>query len=255
MQAEILERPGKPKLSYIYTPAKGKGAGWPLVMFLGGFRSDMSGTKATYFEAKCRERGQAYLRLDYSGHGLSEGKFEEGTISRWKEDALAVLDHVTGGRGPVVLVGSSMGGWIALLAAIERAGQVTGLVGIAAAPDFTEWGVYKSLGPEEQKMLETQGFVSRDSAYGDPYIYTKALVEDGRKNFVLNKEHTLDIPMRIVQGQEDAEVPWRVALEIEKAFTRGDVDVILIDDGDHRLSRPEDLELIDREIKDLSGIF
>ncbi len=254
MASEYLSRQDKPKLAYAYTPAGPEGEDYPLVMFLGGFRSDMSGTKATYFEQQCHQRGQAYLRFDYSGHGQSDGKFEQGTIGSWKEDALDVLDHIT--KGPVVLVGSSMGGWVALLVALARSGAVQGVVGIAAAPDFTQDLYENHFTPDQLNELEEKGFVEVPNDYSDePYIYTRTLIEEGRVHCLLDKELKIDIPVRLIQGVQDPVVSWKTAMEIEKALKGAEVDVILIEDGDHSLSRPEDLTLIDKEIQSLSRVL
>ena len=252
MNIQYLTRESKPKLAYIYTPpGHGVGAEYPLVMFLGGYRSDMNGTKASYIEQQCRKRGQAFLRFDYSGHGASQGKFEDGTMGSWLQDALDILDHIT--REPVVLVGSSMGGWIALLVARARAGQVQGLVGIAAAPDFTE-EIYAHLNPEQKQQLEQGRPVQVANDYSsEPYTYTKSFYEEGKNHLLLGKTLEIDFPVRLIQGMRDNDVKWETAVKIQKILEGGEVDVIFVDDGDHRLSRPEDLELIDREIKSICG--
>jgi len=239
------------KLAYIHTSARPEGKEYPLVMFLGGFMSDMCGTKATWLEQQCRERGQAFLRLDYSGHGQSEGEFKDGTISRWKEDALSVFDHVV--KEPAILIGSSMGGWIGLHLALERKEAVRGFIGIAAAPDFTE-GMYNDYLTEAQKKeIEEKGYTELPNEHGDdPYIITRALIEDGKKNCLLGKKRQIDVPVCLIQGREDKEVPWETALEIEKTFEGDDLDIIFIEEGGHSLSRPEDLTLIDKKILDMS---
>lgn len=247
----ILERENKPDLAYVYTPARGEGSKLPLVMFCGGYRSDMNGAKATYLEAQCVARGQGYLRFDYSGHGRSGGAFEDGTIGSWAADALDILDHVAG-KGPVVVVGSSMGGWIALLLAKRRAGVVQGLVGVAAAPDFSE-DLFERLSPEQQAALLNEGFVKIPNDYSDtPYHYTRDFYEEAKAHLLLSAPQTADFPMRLIQGMRDHDVPWETAVKIQKNYGGADVDILFVDDGEHSLSRPEDLELIDREILSLS---
>lgn len=252
MTVQYLTRNQKPRLAYVHTPAGEAGRALPLVMFCGGYRSDMQGTKATYLEQQCRARGQAYLRFDYSGHGMSEGTFEEGTISQWLEDALAIFDHVA--KGPVILVGSSMGGWIAMLVARARTGLVQGLVGIAAAPDFTE-DLYAAMDDEQKDAFEKAGSAQITNDYSDtPYTFTKAFYEDGRKNLILNTAQAIDYSVHLIQGMLDRDVPWETAVKIQKMYAGREVDIVFIDDGDHRLSRPEDLELIDREVRAVSTV-
>jgi pimeloyl-ACP methyl ester carboxylesterase len=247
-----LERSGHPALAYHYTPGSGKGASLPLVMFLGGFMSDMGGTKALYLEEQCRARGQAYLRFDYSGHGASEGKFEGGTVGAWTEDALALFDFINPARA--VLVGSSMGGWIAFLLLLERPETIAGVVGVAAAPDFTSAHYPEKLTPEQQEIFRRDGRLEVPTPYGAaPYIFTMALYEDARQHYLLDKVSTIECPVTLIQGMQDPDVPWEITSKIQKAFKGGPVDVVLIEDGDHRLSRPEDLAIIDREIRSFSN--
>lgn len=253
MNVKYLERAARPRLAYVYTPAAGQGGDYPLVMFMGGYRSDMTGTKAAYLEEQCRARGQAYLRFDYSGHGLSEGRFEDGTIGAWAQDALDVLDHVS--KGPVVLVGSSMGGWIALLVSRARAGIVKGLVGIAAAPDFTQ-ELYARLDKAGIAQLEKTGQAIIPNDYSDePYVFTKIFYEEAKKHLLLHEKHRIDFSVRLIQGMLDQDVPWQTAIKIQQTFEGGEVDVVFVDDGEHRLSRPQDLELIDREVAGVSGVL
>jgi pimeloyl-ACP methyl ester carboxylesterase len=214
----------------------------PTVVFLPGFRSDMTGDKATMLAEHCIERGQAMLRFDYSGHGASGGRFEDGTIGIWTNDALAVIDKQT--DGPLILVGSSMGGWIALLAALERRDRIAALIGIAAAPDFTEALMWQALSFEQRATLMQNGVLHVPSQYGEPTPITRALIEDGRKHLLLADPIALDCPVRLLHGQCDADVPWELALRIADELTSTDVRVILIKDGDHRLSRPQDLALL-----------
>lgn len=222
-------------LAWRRIPGRGPG-----VVFLGGFNSDMTGTKAEYLAGWCEARGTPFLRFDYSGHGASGGRFVDGTIGRWAEDAARVVAALTDGLQ--VLVGSSMGGWIALLLARRMA--VRALVGIAPAPDFTEDLMWADLTPEQRATIERDGLWHRPSEYGDPYPITRALIEDGRNHLLLRAPIALGAPLRILQGQQDPDVPWRHALRIAEAVTGGDVRIHLIKDGDHRLSRPQDLALL-----------
>ncbi len=214
----------------------------PTVVFLPGFRSDMNGDKATALTAFCAERGQACLRFDYSGHGTSGGRFEDGTIGQWANDALAVIDHQS--EGPLLLVGSSMGGWIALLAALERKERLAGLVGIAAAPDFTELLMWQAMTFEQRRTLIDEGVLYAPSQYSEPYPITRGLIEDGRKHLLLEAPIPLDCPVRLLHGQCDPDVPWEMALRIAEQLSSEDVQVTLLKDGNHRLSRPQDLALL-----------
>ena len=247
----FIDRPGGHRLAYHVTPGEAPG-----VIFLGGFMSDMTGTKAMALEAHCRARGRAFLRFDYLGHGQSSGAFADGTISRWADDAMAALDRLT--EGPQILVGSSMGGWIMLLAALARPQRVCGLIGIAAAPDFTEDIVERHFDDAQRRTLLEDGAVRIPSDYGqgEPYTITRALIEDGRDNLLLNDDIAVDCPVRLLQGMKDADVPWRTALAVAQKLTGDDVEVILVKEGDHRLSEPADLRrlgrVLDRLIDDVS---
>jgi pimeloyl-ACP methyl ester carboxylesterase len=221
----------------------------PTVVFLTGFRSDMNGDKATALATDCAAHNQAMLRFDYSGHGASGGQFADGTIGRWAEDALAIIDHAS--EGPLLLVGSSMGGWIALLVARARPERVVGLVGIAAAPDFTEVLMWQAMSFEQRATLMSHGVLYVPSQYGDPYPIMRALVEDGRNHLLLHEPITLDCPIRLLHGQCDPDVPWEFALQIADQVSSRDVRVILVKDGDHRLSRPQDLALLRQTISAL----
>ncbi|PJB70298.1 MAG: alpha/beta hydrolase [Alphaproteobacteria bacterium CG_4_9_14_3_um_filter_47_13] len=221
-------------------------------MFCGGFKSDMEGTKAQFLEQECRSRGQGFIRFDYSGHGASDGAFEDGTIGLWKDDALAILDELT--QGAVILAGSSMGGWIALLLARERPARIKGIIGIAAAPDFTK-DIYES--DFDNKMKETlakDGFIDIPSEYSEqPYRISKALIEDGARHCLLDRPLALDMPIRLLQGMKDQDVPWQKAYRIKNALLdESRAEVILVESGDHRLSRPEDLVLLAQQVQDLS---
>ena len=212
----------------------------PGVVFLGGFRSDMTGTKALFLEEFCRSRRRAYVRFDYFAHGRSSGDFALGTIGRWRDDAAAVIDSLT--TGPQILVGSSMGGWIMLLAALARPERVAALVGIAAAPDFTEELLWPRLSPAQRAALGEHGSVTIPSDY-DPrgYLYTRALVEDGRRHLLLGAPIPLAMPVRLLHGTADASVPWQLSLRLAERLASRDVAVTLVKDGDHRLSTDADL--------------
>ena len=229
---------------------KGASKTLPGVMFCGGFRSDMTGTKATYLEQQCRARSQSFVRFDYTGHGQSSGAFEEGTISSWFQDALDVFDTLT--EGPQIVVGSSMGGWIALLLARARKARMAGLIGLAPAPDFTEDVYNHEFGEEERRHLAANGVIYIPSSYGDPYPLTAALFEDGKKHLLLKDRIDMPFPVRLIHGKQDPDVPWQKSEHILRQLICPDADIIWIDDGDHRLSRPEDLALIDKTVLDLS---
>jgi pimeloyl-ACP methyl ester carboxylesterase len=221
-----------------YRQVDGEG---PTVVWLGGFHSDMTGTKAQVLAEQALATGGGYLRFDYFGHGESSGDFKDGTISRWRADALAVIDELT--EGPLVLVGSSMGGWLACLAAIARPERVKALVLVAPAPDFTEKLMGPELSDEARAAIERDGFWVRPSEYDDGgYAITRDLLEDGGRWSILPGPVPIDVPVRVLQGGQDDAVPWTHALELANGLTSQDVVFSLIKDGDHRLSRPQDLE-------------
>lgn len=224
----------------------------PWVVFLGGYASDMSGSKASFLDAWCAARGRAFLRFDYTGHGASAGRFEDGTIGAWAADALAAIDRLT--EGAVMLVGSSMGGWIMLEVALARPDRVAALVGIAAAPDFTEDLLWARWDEPTRERLLAEGRVVEPSEY-DPagYVYTRALIEDGRQRLRLRGGISFTGPVRLMHGQNDAAVPWRTSLRLADCLESTDVQVTLIKDGDHRLSRPSDLALLARTLAPLLG--
>ncbi|MBI1215090.1 MAG: alpha/beta fold hydrolase [Alphaproteobacteria bacterium] len=219
-------------------------------MFMGGFMSDMSGTKATFFEEQCKKRGQAYLRFDYTGHGVSSGKFTEGNIGSWLQDALDVFDELT--QGPQIVVGSSMGGWLSLLLTLQRAERVAGLVCLAPAPDFTEDIYHLEFDDAARAQLAEKGIVHRPSDYGDPYPLTRQLFEDGRKHLLLKDEIGIRCPVRLIHGKQDPDVPWQKSGQILEKLASQDAKTVWIEDGDHRLSRDQDLALIDGVIEELS---
>jgi pimeloyl-ACP methyl ester carboxylesterase len=212
----------------------------PHVVFLPGFRSDMEGSKALAVEDHARARGLGVTRLDYSGHGRSSGRFEEGTIGAWTRDALAVIDRAT--TGPLVLVGSSMGGWIMLLVARARRERVAGCVGIAAAPDFTEDLIWAVATIEQRAALLDRGVHYEPSPYDDePTPITRTLIEEGRNHLVLREPLELTCPLHLLHGQRDPDVPWKTALGLAAHVESEDVTVELIKDGEHRLSRDGDV--------------
>ena len=212
----------------------------------------MTGTKALYLEEYCRSRGRAYVRFDYFGHGASSGDFADGTIGRWRDDAIAVIDSLT--EGPQILVGSSMSGWIMLLAALARPQRIAALVGVAAAPDFTEELLWPRLTPAQRREIEERGRVVLPSVYDTAgYLYTRALFEDGRCHLLLGGPIPLDIPVRLLHGLRDESVPWRLSLRLAERLASRDVTVTLIKDGDHRLSSPSDLALLARTLDALAA--
>ncbi|WP_439572246.1 alpha/beta hydrolase [Phreatobacter sp.] len=222
----------------------------PVIIWLGGFKSDMKGTKAEALDAFARRSGRAFLRFDYSGHGESEGDFEDGTISRWAEEALAVI--ATAGPRPL-LVGSSMGGWIALIAARRMPAPPSGMVLIAPAADFTEALMWASFPEAAKRAIEREGRWVRPSAYEEGgYPITRALIEDGRRNLILTGLVETGCPVHVLQGMQDPDVPWRHALLTAEKIARDDVVVTLIKDGDHRLSRPEDIARLEAAVAALA---
>lgn len=241
----FLDRPDGSRLAWRLV----EGAG-PTVVWLGGFKSDMTGTKAEALADWALAQGRAYVRFDYFGHGASSGDFAEGTITRWREDAIAVLNELT--AGPLVLVGSSMGGWIACLAAMALPRRVAAMVLIAPAPDFTEKLMAPEIPPEGHAALAANGVWLRPSEYGDPYPITRNLLEDGARWSILGGEPIpIQIPVRILQGGEDPDVPWRHALELAQGLKGDDVVFTLIKDGDHRLSRPQDIARLIAAVEEL----
>jgi hypothetical protein len=222
----------------------------PTVVFLGGYHSDMEGSKALRLRDHCAATGRAFLRLDYSGHGISGGTFEDGTIGTWTDDAARVIEARA--PGPLVLIGSSMGGWIALLLA-RRWGmaRVRALIGIAAAPDFTEALIPAELTEADRAVLARDGVLLRPSDYGAPIPLTARLLEEARRHLLLPGPIPYGGPVRLLQGMDDPDVPWRHALRIMEALPGPDARLTLVKDGDHRLSRPADLALLTRTLDDL----
>lgn len=225
------------------------GAG-PGVIFLGGFRSDMTGTKATYLEAQAQAQGRAFLRFDYSGHGVSDGVFEQGCIGDWAADARDVLEMMT--TGPQILVGSSMGGWIALLLARALPNRVAGLVGVAAAPDFMEDMIWSSLAPDQQTDLMAKGRIEMPSVMPTPDIITRRMIEDGRNQFVLRKSLPLPMPVRLLHGTADTDAPFEVGLRLLAHATGPDIRLSLVKDAEHRFSTPDCLAMISAAIAEIT---
>ena len=248
MDHENFESPQGRRLAYRATaPRTGLTYVW-----LSGFKSDMTGTKVTVLEDWAKQQGHGFLAFDYSGHGVSGGAFEEGTISAWREDALAAIDALT--SGPLVLVGSSMGGWMALLAALALKARVAAMVLIAPAPDFTQKLMWPEFTPEQQNEIMEKGLTLRPSDYGDPYPITRALIEDGKQWALLDDPIELMCPVRILQGQQDPDVPWEHAFRLVEARVSEDVVFSLMKDGDHRLSRDQDIARLVATCAELSGV-
>ena len=218
----------------------------PTIIFLPGYMSDMNGGKAVALDQWAAREGYAMLRMDYAGCGASEGRFADGTLASWRDDVLLLLDALT--QGPVVLVGSSMGGWLALLVAMARPERVVGLVGIAAAPDFTEWGFTDA----DKALLQTEGRIEEPTPYGDqPYVTTLDFWRSGQALRLLEVEIGIDCPVRLLHGQADKDVPWYVSVKAAARLRSSDVQTLLIKDGDHRLSRDGDIALLIRTVASL----
>lgn len=223
----------------------------PGVLFCAGFNSNMKGDKALALDKWCREQGRQYTRFDYSGHGDSSGRFEDGTIGEWLEDTLAIIDEIC--EGPQVIVGSSMGGWMMLLAARVRPKAVVALLGIAAAPDFTEALWNRGLDEAQRGSLENTGYCEIPNCYddGEPYRIGRQLIEEGRNHLLLQEDISLHVPVRLIHGQLDPDVSWGHSLSIARQLQSEDVEVQLIKSGDHRLSAPEDLDRLIRTLDTL----
>jgi pimeloyl-ACP methyl ester carboxylesterase len=228
---------------------RARAGGAPGLFWLSGFNSDMQGTKALALDAWAATQGRACVRFDYSGHGISGGAFVDGTIGRWLEESTAVFDRFC--DGPQVVIGSSMGGWMALLLAREIArrrgisrASLAALVLIAPAPDFTEELMWKGLSPEVKQEIETKGVWLRPSHYGEPYPISRALIEEGRNHLLLGATIEVGCPVRILQGAQDPDVPWQHAFALAHRLPSDDVVLTMIQDGDHRLSRPQDIARI-----------
>lgn len=237
-------RPDGLRLAYRFLPGEG-----PLLLFLPGYMSDMEGSKAQAVLAHAAGAGRACLLLDYSGCGASEGCFEGGTLTRWRDDVLTLIDAFWP-EGDFVPIGSSMGGWLALLVALERPERTAALVGIAAAPDFTDWGCTEA----QRATLLAEGRLVEPSPYGGSSVMTRGFWESGQASLLLGGPIALDCPVRLLQGQKDEEVPWKLALQLAERLRSEDVQTILVKDGTHRLSRDEDIALILRTLDALPEI-
>lgn len=233
--AAYLERPDRPALAYRHRAGTG-----PTIVFLPGYMSDMAGGKATAVLADCAVRGQACLLLDYAGCGLSEGRFADQTLTDWRDDVVDLIGALV--PGPVVLVGSSLGGWLMLLVALAlEPERVAGLIGIAPAPDFTEWGFSDT----EKAIIQTEGQLAEETPYSEqPYVTTRGFWESGQANRLLGDPIRIACPVHLLHGQRDDDVPWEISLKLAAALTSDDVRVTLIKDGDHRLSRDADIALL-----------
>ncbi len=230
------------KIAYRKTQGTGPG-----VVFLGGFKSDMEGTKAVYLEEWAQDTGRAFLRFDYSGHGTSSGAFEDGCIGDWADDAQEIIEQLS--EGPQILVGSSMGGWIALLMAKRIPEKIAGLVGIAAAPDFTEDSMWASFTDEHKEILMAKGQLALENDYSDdPYVITRKLIEDGRNQLVLRDALNLPFPVRLLHGTADVDVDLAVPLQILDHASGDDMRLTLVKGADHRFSEPENLAMIRRAV-------
>jgi pimeloyl-ACP methyl ester carboxylesterase len=248
-----LELTKNHRLAYHRIAARGTGASAPGIVFLGGFRSDMTGTKAMWLEDWARARGRAFLRFDYRGHGASSGEFLEGAIGDWAEDAAEALSRLT--EGPQILVGSSMGGWIALLLARRVPERVAGLVGVAAAPDFTEDGIWAQMTGAQRRLLQEAGRIDVPSDYSDePYVITWRLIEEGRGQLVLRAPLSLPFPVRLLQGTADTDVPPSVALRLLDHMECPDARLSLVKGADHRFSGPRELALIGKALQGVTQV-
>jgi pimeloyl-ACP methyl ester carboxylesterase len=243
-EPQFLETPQGRSLAYHRFSGREPG-----VVFLGGLRSDMSGTKAVHLEEWARRSGRAFLRFDYSGHGASSGEFTEGCIGEWAEDAEAAITALT--EGPVVLVGSSMGGWISLLMAKRMLEKLAGLVTIAAAPDFTEDGMWADWSEEQRETLMEEGQLALPSDYGEDMIVTRKLIEDGRNQLVLRTPLEIAVPVRMLQGTADADVPMAVAMRLLDHLEGPDIRLELVKGADHRFSEPACLDTITRALEEV----
>jgi len=226
----------------------------PTIIFLGGFMSDMSGTKATELEKHCKNKNYSFIRFDYFGHGQSSGKFTDGTIGKWKQNALDVIDNLTTGK--LLLVGSSMGGWLMMLAALERKERVAALLGIASAPDFTEELIWKKMDKDARKQLKENGVYNLKSDFGDdPYPITDNLIKEGRKHLILNDNIKIDCPVRLLHGMLDDDVPSSFSIMLGQQLTTDNMCINLVQKGDHRMSEPDDIGLIVETLDDLMDYF
>ncbi|MEQ1789807.1 MAG: alpha/beta hydrolase [Rickettsiales bacterium] len=245
MQQSFIELGNNNRIAYVLNEGT-----LPCTIFFGGFKSDMTGTKATALEESCRARGQMFVRFDYTGHGKSSGDFKDGTIGAWKRDALAVIDKIGAKRN--IFVGSSMGAWISLLCARERQEILAGFVGIASAPDFTEKLIWERLSLEQQQKMQSDGIYHASSCYGEePYPIMMELIEEARNHLLLGSEMDLNVPVRLLHGTLDVDVPWQMSERLLHNLRSKDAILTLIKGGDHRLSEPAQLNMMCEMVKNL----
>jgi pimeloyl-ACP methyl ester carboxylesterase len=231
-----LHPPGRPALAFRHTPAL---ASFPTILFLPGYASDMAGSKATALSAHAAVRGFGCLLFDYGGCGMSEGAFAAQTLDTWLVDALAMIDAT--GDAPLIVIGSSMGGWLMLRTALARPARVHGLIGVAAAPDFTDW----DFDVDKRAVLARDGRILEPNPYGpEPTLFTRALWDSGQASLMLHGPIAIDCPVILLHGQADPDVPWTVSMRIAEQLRSAQVEVLLIKDGDHRLSRAQDMSLL-----------
>jgi pimeloyl-ACP methyl ester carboxylesterase len=245
---KFLSTPDGEKIAY-----KMSGGSGPALIWCGGLKSDMEGGKATHLHDWAIEEKRRYIRFDYFGHGESSGRFRDGTISRWGQDTAQIIDDLT--EGDVILIGSSMGGWASLLAAMARPERVKALLLIAPAPDFTEKLMWANWSAEQRETLERDGILYEPSDYDEPYEYSRELMEDGRNNQILDAPINFPGPVRILQGAKDDVVPWQYSQQIMDVITSQDINYTLVKNGDHSLSAPADLDRLIRTAKELCRII
>lgn len=245
MQPSFLELHDNRRIAYVLSEGT-----LPCVIFFGGFKSDMTGTKATALEASCQARGQMFIRFDYTGHGKSSGDFKYGTIGAWKSDALAVIDRL--GAKENIFAGSSMGAWIALLCARQRRDRLVGFVGISSAPDFTEKLIWERFSDEQKQQIQNDGVYYAPSCYDEePYPITMAMIEEARNHLLLDAEIALDIPVRLLHGTLDEDVPWQVSATLLQRISSKNATLTLVRGGNHRLSEPAQLKMMCEAVKTL----
>jgi pimeloyl-ACP methyl ester carboxylesterase len=244
-QPSFLELKDSNRLAYFHTTGNIK---VPAILFLGGFMSDMNGTKAIALEQFCKAKGYSYMRFDYFGHGQSTGTFTQGTIGTWKNNVLTMIDHL--GNQPVIIVGSSMGAWLMFLAAQERKQKIAALIGIASAPDFTENLIWDLMNEDERQQLLENGLFEQHSPYNqNPYPISKTLIEEGRNHLILPSDIAISCPVRLLHGMKDDDVPYNLSISLVQKIQSQDVQLQLIKDSDHRMSSDSDIRLITHVIK------
>lgn len=248
MTVSYLDHPSLPhRLAYRHTAGK---KDLPSVVYLTGFRSDMLGTKVINLEVYCEQKGLSFTCFDYSGHGRSDGRFEDGTITQWLNDTLAIIDNLT--SGPLILIGSSMGGWLMTLAALKRPERIHGLIGIATACDFTEKLMWDALTPSRKELMRQQGYLIRSTPYNpEGWPITLTLIEDGRHHLLLDRPIAINRPVRLLHGLDDTDVPWSFSQKLQQQLISEDVTLTLIKAGDHRLSRESDIRFITQALENI----